>query len=138
MPKMVLDAAYLSINSVDISSCTKKIQLVAKVSKEDVTTFASNGWREYTGGLKEGSLSFTVFNDLTDDALDEDMWALFLAGDPVAFEVRGDNAAAGASNPKWTGNVLVEEWTPVSGSVGDVNSSDYTYTTSGAVTRGTS
>lgn len=138
MAKMVLKAAYLAINSVDRSSWCNKIELTAEVEEKDVTTFASSGWKEVLGGIASGQLAIGFRNDVAASQLDETMWTLFTAGSNVTFEVRASNAAVGTSNPKYTGSVLVREWKPIVGSVGDVNELDVTYPTSGAVTRATS
>ena len=135
MAKMVLKAAYLALNSVDRSSWTSKIELSTEVEEKDVTTFASLGWVELLGGIASGQLAIGFKQDVADNALDETMWALF--GTVVTFEVRLLNTTASASNPAWTGSVLVKEWKPIAGSVGDTAELDVTYPTSGVVTRGT-
>lgn len=133
MPKMVLTAAYLSLNAVDVSSSTSKIELTTEVADEDVTTFGSLGWKEVIGGLKEGSLAATLKQDVAAGQLDATMWPLL--GSLIPFEVRLSNAAVGASNPKYTGSVLVKNWKPISGEVGSVAEVEIDYPTSGAVLR---
>ncbi len=135
MAKMVLTAAYVAINSVDISDHTSKAELAVEVEEKDVTTFASAGWVEVLGGLKSGTLALTLKQDPADNDLDEDMWALL--GTVVTFEVRLTQSAVGVSNPKYTGSVLMNGWQPVAGSVGDVAEVSVSFPTSGAVTRAT-
>lgn len=138
MAVMVLTAAYVNLTGPgQINSALSKAELTAEVEEKDVTTFASLGWKEVTGGLKSGSLSMTFFNDYTDDALDEDMWTIFLAGVPVAFDVRYQSATVTVSNPKYTGFVLPKSWSPLNGAVGDVAGGDLSWPTSGAITRTT-
>lgn len=133
MPKMVLTAAYLSLNAVDVSSSASKIELTTEVSDEDVTTFGSLGWKEVIGGLKEGGLAATLKQDVAAGQLDATMWPLL--GSLIPFEVRLSNAAVGANNPKYTGSVLVKNWKPISGEVGSVAEVEIDYPTSGAVAR---
>jgi hypothetical protein len=130
---MVLTAAYLALNGVDRSSSTSKVELTTEVEEKDVTTFASLGWKEVLGGLKSGSLSCGFKQNVDDSGLDDTMWALF--GTVVSFEVRLSNAVVSANNPKYTGNVLIKEWKPIAGTVGDVAEVDVEFPTSGAVTR---
>ncbi len=136
MAAMVLTAAYLSINSVDVSNRTKKIELSVDVDEKDITTFADSGWKVVTGGLKMGQLAITWNNDYADDDLDEDLWALF--GTVTTYEVRPSSASVAATNPSYSGSVLVKELKPVAGAVGDVAEQDVTWPVSGAVTRATS
>jgi hypothetical protein len=130
---MVLTSTFLGLNGVDRSSWVSKVEVAVEVEEKDVTTFASAGWKEVLGGLKSGSIAVTFKNDVADSQLDDTMWALL--GTVVAFETRATSAMVGTSNPKYTGNVLINGWTPISGSPGDVNEQSVTYPTSGAVTR---
>lgn len=135
MAKMVLKASYLALNATDLSSYTSKIELSAEVEEKDITTFASSGWTEVLGGLASGSLAIGLKQDVAASALDSIMWPLF--GTVVTFAVRLDNAAVGTSNPQYSGSVLIKEWKPIAGSVGDTAEVDVTYPTSGAVARAT-
>lgn len=133
MPKMVLTAAYLSLNAVTYHGRTKSIELTTEVEEKDVTTFASLGWKEVLGGLKSGSLSATFLNDNADNDIDETLWGL--QGSVVPFEVRATQSTVSATNPSYTGSVLIKGWTPIAGSVGDVVEVDVDFPTSGVVTR---
>lgn len=136
MPKMVLKAAYLALAGNDVSANTSKIELKAEVAEQDVTTFASGGWTELLGGLASGELSVGFKQDVAAGALDATMWPLF--GTVVPFEVRLSAAPVSDSNPAYTGNVLIKEWQPIAGSVGDVAEMDLSFPTSGPVVRATS
>lgn len=135
MGKMVLTAAYLSINATDVSSYASKIELSVDVKDEDVTTFASGGWSEVLGGLKSAKLSVTFKQDTAASAIDATIWPLL--GTVVPFEVRLSNATVGAANPKYTGNVLISAWAPISGDVGKVAEVSVDWIPTGAVTRAT-
>lgn len=135
MPKMVLLAEYVSIAGNDLSTYTNKAELAVEVEDKDVTTYGSLGWKEVLGGLKSGTMALEFKQDFAATKLDSIMWPLF--GTVVAFEVRSDQAAVGTSNPKYTGSLLVKQWNPVTGSVGDEASVSVSYPTSGAVTRAT-
>lgn len=133
MPKMVLLAEFVSLNSNDLKSYTTKAELSVEVDEKDVTTYGSLGWKEVLGGIKSGGLGLEFKQDVAAAALDSIMWPLL--GTVVPFEVRADQAAVGASNPKYTGSVLIKSWNPITGSVGDDATVSVSYSTSGAVTR---
>lgn len=133
MAKMVLLASYVSLNAIDYSGNSSKIELATEVDAQDVTTFASLGWKEVLGGLKSAGLGVTFKQDVAAAAIDSQLFALL--GTLVPFEVRLSNAAVGASNPKYTGLVLVQSWKPIGGTVGDVAEVDVEWPSSGAVTR---
>jgi tail tube protein len=136
MPKMVLLAEYLSINSNDLSANTTKAEIAVEVEEKDVTTYGSGGWKEVLGGLKSGTLAIEFKQDFAASALDSIMWPLL--GTVVPFEVRASNAVVGTSNPKYTGNIMIKQWNPITGSVGDDATVSVSYSTSAVVTRATS
>jgi hypothetical protein len=135
VPKMVLTAEFLSINSNDLSEYTRKAELAVEVEEKDVTNYKSLGWKEVTGGLKSGELSCEFLQDYAATKLDAIMWPLL--GTVVPFVVRADQAAAGTSNPSYSGNILINGWNPITGSVGDEATVSLGFPTSGAVTRAT-
>ncbi|GAA4999482.1 hypothetical protein GCM10023335_12380 [Streptomyces siamensis] len=135
MPKMVLLAEFLSINSNVLNTFTKKAELTVEVEEKDVTNYASLGWKEVLGGLKSAELSCEFLQDFAASQLDAIMWPLL--GTVVPFEVRADQGAASTANPKYTGNILINGWNPITGSVGDEATVSLGFPTSGAVTRGT-
>lgn len=135
MAKMVLLTEFVSIAGNDLSTFTSKAEISVEVEEKDVTTYGSLGWKEVLGGLKSGTIALEFKQDFSSAKLDAIMWPLL--GTVVPFEVRADQAAVGTSNPKYTGNLLVKAWNPITGSVGDDASVSVSYSTSGAVTRAT-
>ncbi|SEB43606.1 hypothetical protein SAMN04489727_1727 [Amycolatopsis tolypomycina] len=131
--KTVLLAAYVNVNSTDLSQYGCTAELPIEVAAEDGTTFGSGGWEENVGGLKSGSMKVKFKQSVTATELDSIMWPLL--GTVVPFELRVSQAAVGASNPKYTGSVLISKWTPISGDVGKILEVDVEWPTSGAVAR---
>jgi len=134
--KMVLLAAYVSINSNDLSTTNTKAEISVEVEDKDVTTYGSLGWKEVLGGLKSGEIALEFKQDFAATKLDAIMWPLL--GQVVPFEVRADQAAVSTSNPKYTGSVLIKGWNPLEGGVGDDATVKVSYPTSGVVARATS
>jgi hypothetical protein len=132
MAVMALTTEYTSINAVDESANIKSSTLTIDVNPLDTTDFASAGWTEVIGGLKSGTLAIEFQDDVAAAAIDSKLWALL--GTVVAFEVRLTSAAVGASNPKWTGSVLITSHS-VGGAVGDLATKSLSFPTTGAVTR---
>ncbi len=136
MAKMVLLAQYLSLNGQDVSEYMRKCEVTVEVEDKDVTTYASLGWKEVLGGLKSGEVSIEFLQDVAASEIDSIMWPLL--GSVIPFVTRLDQSAVGASNPQYSGNLLVNSWNPIEGGVGDEASVSVGYPTSGAVARATS
>jgi len=133
--KSVLTQVFLSLGGTDVSAYCTKAEFKRATEDKETTTFGSLGAKEFIGGLKSGSLELEFLNDFATGLLDQIMDAL--VGTVVAFEIRPTQAVVGVSNPKRTGNVLIDSWDAISGSVGDVASVACSYPTTGVVTRAT-
>jgi hypothetical protein len=131
-----LNDCYVALNGTDRSSSIKSVTLTVDVAELDTTDFADSGWTVPIAGRKSGSLALTFNQDVAASAIDSVMWPLL--GTVVTFEVRATNASVGASNPKYTGSVLINSWAPLSGAVSDLAEVSVTFPLSGAVTRATS
>lgn len=130
----VLTDAYISISGNVISDHGNKIEIPVKADSLDATTFGQT-WKVRRGGLKDGSLNMSFFNDIAAANLDSIMWPL--VGSVVTFQVQAVSGAVTTANPSYTGSILVDSWNPIGGKVGELNSVDVSYPTSGTVTRNT-
>lgn len=136
MAKQVLLASYVAVGGTDLSAYCSKIELTIEAEKKEATTFGSAGWEESLSGIKSGELGLTFKQDVAAAAIDSVLWPLL--GTVATFEVRLSNAAVGASNPKYSGSVLITSWAPINGSVGDLAEVEVGWPTTGAVVRATS
>jgi hypothetical protein len=134
--KIVLLDAQFSVANNDLTSWTSKLELSDEFAAKDVTTFASGGAEENMGGLEKFEASVTFKQDYAAAALDSIMWALRRS--VVTFAARADLDAVSASNPQYSGKILINKWVPIAGSVGDVAEVDVTYPGSGPLARATS
>lgn len=140
MATFAMNDCYIAIGTsagalTDRSASISAVTLQVDVAELDSTDFADSGWTVPIAGRKSGSLQLTFNQDVAASAIDSVMWPLL--GTTIFFEVRASNSSVGSSNPKFTGSALVNSWTPVSGSVGDLAQVSVTLPLSGAVTRAT-
>jgi hypothetical protein len=134
--KQVLLNCYVEINAVDQSASVSKVELDDQFEEKETTNFASGGAKEVIGGLESGTIGITFKNDYAGGALDTTMWALRRS--VVAFKVRPEkNVIVSSANPQYSGSMLINNWKPISGSVGDVAEVDVSFPMSGAMVRAT-
>jgi hypothetical protein len=120
-----------------ISANVAQVTIALEADDVEVTNFAGAGWRERIGGLKSGTFSMDVHNDMAAGSIDEQFWTSI--GGTAAIKVRpGGTAAPGTSNPEYSFSVLVTAINPVDGAVGDLSTQSISWPITGAVTRGTS
>ena len=135
MAKLVLTNAVVKINGTDFSSNVNQIEVSVSSDEIDTTSFGSQGWRTVQGGIRQGSVTLSLHNDYAAAAIDETLWGLLNTA--ATFVVLPNGTAVSSSNPSWTFTALVNNLTPISGSVGDLAVQNLTLPISGAVTRAT-
>lgn len=129
---VVLTDAFISINANTVSDHGNKIEVPVKVADLDATTFGQS-WHVRRGGLKDGNVNIDFLNDFVVGVLDDIFWAML--GQVVTFEVRPTSAARSTTNPSYLGSILVDQWSPIMGKVGDLVTVSVGYPTSGTVSR---
>jgi hypothetical protein len=131
----VLTDAYINLNSTVISDHGNKVEIPVKVTDLDATTFGQT-WHVRRGGLKDGNVNVDFLNDFVVTVLDDILWAQL--GNLIPFEIRPTSGARSTSNPAYTGSILMDQWTPIIGKVGDLVTVSVSFPTSGTVLRQTS
>lgn len=130
----VLFDCYITINANVVSDHANKAEIPFTLADLKTTAFGQT-WENRTGGLKDAALNLDFYNDFTASQLDSIVFPLYTAGVPVPFEIRPTSAARSATNPAYTGNVLILDWKPIVGKVGDLVVASVSWKTSGPVQR---
>ena len=118
-----------------ISANVAQVTISLEADDIEVTNFAGNGWRERIGGLKGGTFSMDVHQDMASGSIDSQFWSSL--GGTAAIRVRPDGTAVSASSPRYDFTVLVTQINPIDGAVGDLSTQSISWPITGAVTRST-
>ncbi len=113
----IFDNAYLSINGLNVSADVQQLDLDGEVETQDNTSMGDTT-RSSLPGLKNWNASVTFIQDYTDGGIDSKIAAL--VGVIVPIEIRPDNSAVSASNPRHTGYCFIKTYKPIGGKVGDL------------------
>lgn len=132
MAYLALTDARVSINAVNMSAYIQEVGVSFEAADLETQTFGDT-WTEVIPGLKSGTLTLKFVQDFAVGTVDSVIWALF--GTVTAVAVRATTDAISTSNPEYQFNVLVKEWAPLNGAVGDLGTVDVTWPLSGSVTR---
>jgi len=140
MAALVLTNAYVLFASNDISQYVTSVSLGTSYDVVDTTGLSTTGAaRTRVAGLADNSITIEFNQDYADNALEELINGTTTTngtvGLVVAMEVRPVNAAASASNPKFTFNALIAEWQPLSGAVGELATASVTWPISGPIAK---
>lgn len=124
MASFVLTDASIVINSVNMSSFCTSVTVNVEVDEQEDTAFGDT-WRSRIGGLKDFSLDLEFNSDFAASAVDATIWPLI--GTTTTVVLKATSAAVSATNPTFTGTVLVTEYSPLDGSVGDLSTTSVSW-----------
>ena len=127
--------AVVSINSVVLSDHVTDCTLEISYDEIDTSSFGDSV-RTSVAGLGSAVLNASWNQDYASSEID----ATFngIVGTVVAFELTPTSASVSATNPKYSGSVLVTSYTPIQGSVGQLSQITTSWPVTGAITRATS
>jgi hypothetical protein len=135
MPKVVVTSRFVSLNGTDLSSSLAGASLEITVEEIDKTSLGSQGWREVAAGLKSGSVTLNFLQDFGAGSVDATLFPLL--GTEGTVVIRPASGTVSATNPAYSATVLVSQYMPITGAVGDLQTFDITIPTVGAITRAT-
>ncbi len=118
-----------------ISANVAQVTIALEADDVEVTNFSSQGNRERIAGLKTGTFSMDVHQDMAASSIDSQFWTSF--GGTALVRVRPDGTAVGASSARYDFAVLVTAINPIDGAVGDLSTQSISWPITGAVTRST-
>ncbi len=118
MAVMVLKNAYILINNVDLSNHVDNVSLTYEANAVETTAFGSST-KTRICGLKDWSVELELNQDYAAGSVDATLFPL-VGGAAFPVEVRPDAGARSATNPAYTGNVILTSYPPIDGKVGEL------------------
>ena len=135
MARIVLTNAYVTVNSVDVSDHVASVTLNSSIDVVETTAFSSTAARTRIGGLADNSITLEFHQDYASGSIEATIYPLL--GTTTSVVVKPNGSTTSASNPAYTSTVLVSEWTPLNGAVGELATASVTWPVSGAITKAT-
>jgi len=141
MAKSVMKDPYVKINNVDLSGDkgVKSLTIDYSAELQDVTGSGDDN-RAMLAGLKDYTIQVEFYQNYDAAKVDGTLFDLVGAAQ-FAVEIRPHQTPVGTTNPSFTANMLLENYQPVAGTVGEVQMAPITLrpgTTGGALKRATS
>ena len=135
MAKFAATDYVIRINGNDFSTSMNQAELTIEAEDLETTAFGQ-GFRTRIGGLKQASVTLQFMQDFAGGSIDATLNSL--VGTIATVVLIPAGTAVSATNPSYTANCLVTQYSPMASSVGDLATFSVTWPVSGTVTRGTS
>jgi hypothetical protein len=132
MAKTVLRNAYFAINGTALSDHCSSLEIEDTAEEIDFTSFSPNGYKEIGAGLKDATITCSMFQDYAAASVHSILQPLYASGGTFTIAVRPDAAAAvSATNPGGTMIARLFSYPGLSGAVGDANTFDASFRNAG-------
>lgn len=136
MAKFVTTNPVIVIGGSTVTASCASATISIEADDVETTSFGTDGWRTRIGGLKGGSVDFEFHQDFGVGGIDALLWPLL--GGTAAISIRpGGSAAVGTSNPQYTFDAGIFQYSPMDGAVGDLATVSVSFPITGPVTRAT-
>jgi hypothetical protein len=136
MATQILKNAFVSINGVDLSDHVRSVTFNYSAEQQDDSAMSIDT-RTTKPGLYNWSIEVEFNQDYAASKVDATLFSLVGA---AAFPLilRPDAGAVAVTNPQFTGNAVLESYTPLQGAVGDMHIANATFQAAGDIARATS
>jgi hypothetical protein len=124
----------VTVNGNNLSDRLQSVELSLESDDLETTAFGDT-FRTRVGGLKTGTITLTFFQDFAAGEVDATLFPLYNTIATVV--VVPTSSSVSATNPSYTTNCLVNQYSPYSSSVGDIATISVSWPTTGTVSRGT-
>jgi len=124
----------ITVAGVDFSANLNSVELSQTADELETTAFGST-WRTRIGGLKTGSVTLNFMQDFGAGSVDVTLNPLL--GTIATVVIQSASGTVSATQPKYTTECLVTQYSPFASSVGDIATLSVTWPTTGTPVRGT-
>ena len=122
----------VKINSVDLSDHVTSVTLNQAFDELEVTAMGDSS-HKFVKGLESATLTISFLNDQAATSVMTTLNAAY--GTTVAFKLLQEKGTAvSATNKLITGDILINNLTPINGATGDIGVQDITFTVNSVVT----
>ena len=136
MARIVLTDVGVVLGGVDLSDHIASVELSQNFNEVTTTAFGDGGVTR-VAGLEDSSISLDFHQDFDTSEVEATIGPL--VGGTASFELApfGTAVAASGTAPRYSGTVLITEWTALNGAVGDLSTASVTWPVVGQVAKGT-
>jgi hypothetical protein len=122
----------LKINNVDLSDHVTSVTLNQSFAELPVTAMGDSS-EKFVKGLETATLTVSFLNDQAATSVLDTLSDAY--GTTVAWKLIQDKVpAVSATNKLFSGDILINNLTPINGAVGDMSTQDITFTVNSVVT----
>lgn len=126
MAKTILRNASVTVNSVDLSNHVRSVTIQESWDVVDVTAMGDTAKTNLLG-IADAQVTVEFYQDFAATSVDATLSTLAGSNTPFSVVVKPDTAAVSATNPSYTMQAVLPQYTPVAGQVGNASTMSVTF-----------
>lgn len=126
MAKKIVNPEIVEFDGVNLASHVQAINLNMPYDDHDSTGMGGKS-HEHTHGLRDDSITVTLFQDTDAGSVDATLGPVHANKDAIDIVVKEFDATTSSSNPEYTFNAKTFGYEPVSGSAGELSTTEMTW-----------
>jgi hypothetical protein len=134
MAKFAATDYAITINGAAFSTNLNSVELAQEADDLETTAFGQ-GWRTRIGGLLNATVTLNFMQDFGAASVDATLNPLL--GSIATVVIKPTSGTVTATNPTYSAECLVTQYSPFASSVGDIATLSVTWPVSGTVVRAT-
>ena len=132
--RIVLNDVSVRVDGTTLTEQARSVSIPFEADELDATGFGGDGWRQFSRGLKAGTIEVEFYNGFDSNGVHATLWDLF--DDGSEFEVRigpaGDSGDT--DNPVLVAPCVLNAYNFLQGEVGALSMNPVTFRITGAPT----
>ena len=126
------NGVVLTVNAVDLSNLVSSVTINRSFDELEVTAMGDSG-HKFVKGLEASSITIDFFNDEATSKTLQTLNSSSVWGNSVTVTAKQTSAATSPTNPLYTMSCLVNNITPINGSVADISTQSVTWNVNGTI-----
>jgi hypothetical protein len=125
MAKFILKKPVITMDGTDLTKRISQLGIDMPDDEVDVTTFGSE-FKQTEMGLRDASMTFSVFQDFAAASVDAILWPIKKNSKKFIVKVQAEPGEPSATNPCYVMGGKLFNYNPLSGSVGEASTTEPT------------
>jgi hypothetical protein len=126
------NGVVLTVNAVDLSTLVSSVTINRSFDELEVTAMGDSG-HKFVKGLEASSITIDFFNDEATAKTLQTLNSSSVWGNSVTVTAKQTSAITSPTNPLYTMSCLVNNTTPINGSVADISTQSVTWNVNGTI-----
>jgi hypothetical protein len=124
--KFVIRDPEITVNEVDLSTHVSSVTIEQTSDEVDVTGFKAKA-KEILAGIPDATITLNFWQDFDAGSVDATLQPVYDSAEPTEVVVKPTEAAVSATNPSYTMQGVLLNYSPLAGAIGEASATEVAF-----------